>query len=671
MIERGNQDWQLMSRPKIDFVDGTPRSSQFDDDYYSPTDGLAESEYVFLEGADVRRQMASLTLGQTLVVTELGVGTALNLLLLMETWQDVGPANAHCHYIGIEKFPLSLTQLKTLNSPFKRLSKNLNTLLERWPSPLPGCHRRKNLVKGFTADFWFEDVKEALIDLGSHHQRWVDIWFLDGFTPVRNETMWSSEVLACVAELSTPGAVVATFTAAGKVRKRLEDNGFTVTKRAGFGKKRECIHAHFLSDTPAITKHFSSPKLTQWDQPQHWVAPKHCLVIGGGMAGCHVARNMAEMGCRVTLLEQNQIASGGSVQPQGVIYTRPSHKHSKLSDFSLGAYAYSVDHHHQKFANNTLEVGVDGELNGYIQLSDTPTQEKLGCAFDDPDSPLRLISASEASRISGIKLERPGIHFPQSGWLNPQGVCRELLEHDNIRVIEGVGPMTLEQHESLLWIACNAEGKTLAVGDTSVVTTAWAANQDKRLQWLPLQPIRGQTTMLDSKGALAHLNCTVCHEGYTPPARLGSHCVGATYGLNDVETNERDEDHQTNVSQLLQNIPSLAESVTAGSLRGAAAIRCATSDYLPIVGSVPNETEFNATFAGFRHDRKRIIDAKQPNYLGLWLMTGLGSRGLTSAPILAEVLVSQMFRRAPPLPRYLLQAISPARFLKRRLIRGN
>jgi tRNA 5-methylaminomethyl-2-thiouridine biosynthesis bifunctional protein len=147
--------------------------------------------------------------------------------------------------------------------------------------------------------------------------------------------------------------------------------------------------------------------------------------------------------------------------------------------------------------------------------------------------------------------------------------------------------------------------------------------------------------------------------------------VGATYGLNDVETNERDEDHQTNVSQLLQNIPSLAESVTAVSLRGAAAIRCATSDYLPIVGSVPNETEFNATFAGLRHDRKRIIDAKQPNYLGLWLMTGLGSRGLTSAPILAEVLVSQMFRRAPPLPRYLLQAISPARFLKRRLIRGN
>ena len=109
MIERGNKDWQLMSRPEIEFVDGTPRSAQFDDDYYSPTDGLAESEYVFLEGADVRGKMASLAPGQTLVITELGVGTALNLLLLMEAWQDVGPAEAHCHYIGIEKYPLTLT----------------------------------------------------------------------------------------------------------------------------------------------------------------------------------------------------------------------------------------------------------------------------------------------------------------------------------------------------------------------------------------------------------------------------------------------------------------------------------------------------------------------------------------------------------------------------------
>ena len=45
MIERGNKDWRLVSRPRLDFTKETPRSSEFDDDYYS-RGRLAESTYV-------------------------------------------------------------------------------------------------------------------------------------------------------------------------------------------------------------------------------------------------------------------------------------------------------------------------------------------------------------------------------------------------------------------------------------------------------------------------------------------------------------------------------------------------------------------------------------------------------------------------------------------------
>ena len=105
-------------------------------------------------------------------------------------------------------------------------------------------------------------------------------------------------------------------------------------------------------------------------------------------------------------------------------------------------------------------------------------------------------------------------------------------------------------------------------------------------------------------------------------------------------------------------------------MSGIAAVRCATSDYLPIVGSVPDKDAFNRAFDGLRHDRKRQIHAQQPSIEGLWVLTGLGSRGLTSAPLLSETLVSMMLQRPPPLPRYLLQAVSPARFLRRDLIKG-
>jgi tRNA 5-methylaminomethyl-2-thiouridine biosynthesis bifunctional protein len=172
------------------------------------------------------------------------------------------------------------------------------------------------------------------------------------------------------------------------------------------------------------------------------------------------------------------------------------------------------------------------------------------------------------------------------------------------------------------------------------------------------------------------MRCTVCHDGYTPPARSGEHCIGATYALNETNLEERADDHRLNLSQLASNIPSLKGALSETGaldkqrLKGIAAVRCATSDYLPIAGPVPDKIAFNRTFEGLRHDRKRHIDAQQPNIEGLWVFTGLGSRGLTSAPILSEMLVSMMFQRPPPLPRYLMQAVSPARFLRRNLIKG-
>ncbi|MEC8439987.1 MAG: FAD-dependent 5-carboxymethylaminomethyl-2-thiouridine(34) oxidoreductase MnmC, partial [Pseudomonadota bacterium] len=352
------------------------------------------------------------------------------------------------------------------------------------------------------------------------------------------------------------------------------------------------------------------------------------------------------------------------------IYTRPSHKHGKLADFSLTAYEFSVDHHQRKFCEGSLEEGIDGALSGYLQLSSDDVLERLATAFDDEDSPLKVVTREVASSIAGIALTQGAQHYPSSGWLHPRAICAELLDHPNITVIEGLGDTVLRQGNDDQWFAIAATGDCVATGDTAVVTTAWEAVADVRLDWLPLQPIRGQTTLLPSQGALKDLRCTVCHAGYTPPAKGNVHCIGATYGLNETSTEEREADHETNIHQLLSNVPSLHSAIGSESRTGQAAVRCATADYLPIAGAVPNETEFMTTYDQLRHDRKRLINKKQPNIKGLYVLTGLGSRGLTSAPLLSELLVSQMMDAPLPVTRYLNQAVSPARFLKRRLVKG-
>ena len=85
---------------------------------------------------------------------------------------------------------------------------------------------------------------------------------------------------------------------------------------------------------------------------------------------------------------------------------------------------------------------------------------------------------------------------------------------------------------------------------------------------------------------------------------------------------------------------------------------------------VPRIKDFNQRFAALQHDRKRIINAPAPLHRGLAVLTSLGSRGLTAAPLAAERLVDQLLGTPPCLPRYLERSIAPGRFAERALKRG-
>jgi len=66
----------------------------------------------------------------------------------------------------------------------------------------------------------------------------ADAWFLDGFSPAKNPAMWAPDVMQAVGDHTTAGGTLATYTAAGHVRRALEDAGFTITRTPGFGRKR-------------------------------------------------------------------------------------------------------------------------------------------------------------------------------------------------------------------------------------------------------------------------------------------------------------------------------------------------------------------------------------------------------------------------------------------------
>src|ERR1700761_6991595 len=93
--DRADLDWT---------ADGAPRSARFDDVYFSTSDGLAESRAVFLQGCGLPEAWRG---RQRFTVAELGFGTGLNILALLDLWRRTRTPAQRLSIFSVEAFPLT------------------------------------------------------------------------------------------------------------------------------------------------------------------------------------------------------------------------------------------------------------------------------------------------------------------------------------------------------------------------------------------------------------------------------------------------------------------------------------------------------------------------------------------------------------------------------------
>ncbi|WP_116364501.1 bifunctional tRNA (5-methylaminomethyl-2-thiouridine)(34)-methyltransferase MnmD/FAD-dependent 5-carboxymethylaminomethyl-2-thiouridine(34) oxidoreductase MnmC [Parahaliea mediterranea] len=681
-MQRNNQPWQAMPAPRLDWGDdGVPGSSAFGDIYFSRDDGAAESRFVFLAGNALPQRWASHP-APAFVIGETGFGTGLNFLLTWQAWAACPTPKPRLHYLSVEQYPLRRQDLQRALAAWPGLAEFASELLAHYPSPVPGCHRLLLAGGQITLDLWWADAETALADLASHRQRWVDAWYLDGFAPARNASMWSSAVLGQIGALSRPGATLATFTAAGAVRRALQAAGFSMHKGPGFGRKRERLLGTYPDDlaenaTENSTENVTDnrPTDTPWDLPRQTApAPRSALVLGAGLAGCATAAALARRGVTVQLLEAASLAGEASGNAQGVLYTRLSRRHSALSDFALASFSDASRHYRHLLDTGALRDGLDGALCGcFHQHHKADELADMAERLAHLPELARVLDAAEASALLGVSQAAPGYWFPGSGWLSPQALCRHWSQQPGITLREHCGPLQLRRAGSQ-WQALNAQGEVIAEADCAVIACGNSSAQHSGLDWLPLQPIRGQTTTLPPGPPFDTLRAAFCHEGYIAPAPTGSgHCIGATFNLGEHSTAPSAADQQQNLQRLASAVADWGSALAAldgSALPARVGFRCTTPDYLPLAGPVPDAPALLATYVALRQNARKTINSAAPTMPGLYLNTGHGSRGLSSAPLCAELIASQACNEPPPLPRYLSRALAPARFLIRDLGRN-
>jgi tRNA 5-methylaminomethyl-2-thiouridine biosynthesis bifunctional protein len=431
--------------------------------------------------------------------------------------------------------------------------------------------------------------------------------------------MWQQNLFNQMFRLSHSGTTASTFTCAGFVRRGLNDAGFFARKTKGHGQKREML----------IATAEQAAELTA-DQPDQ------ITVIGAGVAGINAAFALWQKGLKVQLLcADAEAGMGASHNRQGAVYPNLHATYDLMSSLSCQSFLYA-----RQFYETWLEkLAVAADWCGVLTLACNENlikrQHKIqqqAFALSGLFSP---VTKEQASQIAGLELPYDGLFFPTAGWLCPQDYCQQMahwLSRQGVEILYSTQVHQITELEHY----CELETSAGTLHATTVVLATGAQlNALAQQESFPLRQIRGQVSHLQST-TMTPLKTVVCHQGYITPAHQQLHCVGATFDRSSGHSEVLAEDNQQNLDLVNQTLgqPAWFDDVEVMSAK--AGLRATLPDHMPVLG-------------------------KQKQ---LWRFGALGARGLTWAPLLAEVLACVIMKEPLPLTVQQLDSIDIQRYLR-------
>jgi len=627
--------------------------------------GLQEAQHVYINGNNLPERWQQLDAHAHFVIGEIGFGTGLNFLLSLQAWLKYAPATATLYYFSCEKHPLSQDDLKRCLKLWPELGIYADDLLKQYPPLICGMHYLSFLDNRVQLIVMLDDAAVAYRELVCCGDRVVetrlrsfyfDAWYLDGFAPKKNPDLWQTDLLHTMALLSKKETSLSTYSVAAKVKNNLQAAGFTIVKKKGFAQKRSMLTATFNAIDPQ-NHHLNKMRNTPWHAAKPIVNPDNSIVIiGAGLAGSLTANALARRGCKVIVLEeQPQAALGASANRQGILYPQLSAYRSPLTVFTLQAYLFAL-----RFYQNHLNTNVQHQFKGILQLvsneRERANRHALLTYLQHYPELARAVDAQEASRLCGIPIEEEGLFIPAAGWIDTQALCLHLLDHKNISLQTNVQVDNI-QYSQEKWHIQSLQSRIL------ILANGFKSTQYSQSSFIPMKSIAGQISYIESNAISDNLQIPICGQSLILPVRQKRHAIGATYHLAQESIPNSHQDNALNRNQLHQMLPHL--SWPQAVLEHWQGVRTACPDYLPAVGAIADSKQFCEDYARLADNAKRWLSNSDHYLPGLYICAGFGSRGLTTAPLCAELLANMITHSPQVFSQNSLRAISPSRFLIR------
>ncbi len=513
------------------------------DDIYFRDDALAEAQQIFIQPGQIVPKAQT---AETICIGELGFGMGTNFIAAATA--VLQHSTAHLRYVAIEKHPLSPADWQQVAIRAQHHKPLYSALTEPVLPLLAGWHERVFAAGRITLTVFHGDVVDGLEALGQQQHNPVDAWFLDGFTPAKNPQMWTPQIYSALAQLSTRNTSVASFTAAGHVRRGLQAAGFEIKRLDQSPHKHHSLAGYYLHDGR-----------------QRRPAPSQVTVHGQGIGGASVARRLAESGISVRVLDHAPQNSASARIKAAVMHARLLGDGSPSAVFRHSSFHYTTAY---------LQAFSGFASTGVLQLQgpnmNAKKLQRITAAYGDNHEHqqhwLQQLSATQAEQLSGATIDADALYFPSAGVVDLPTLCQALLQHPNISqdssdVLARPGPFDSEG----INILCSAGGTRAFPG----------------CDHLEISEVYGQLDRFKTASRLS--NVPVVGNGYLVPDDEGV-VLGASYEYSPW-SQDKARSHNLQANQHL--MPD-AELIWQHSQRAA---RATSSDRMPIIGRLAGPTE--------------------------------------------------------------------------------
>ncbi|MGL5397621.1 MAG: FAD-dependent 5-carboxymethylaminomethyl-2-thiouridine(34) oxidoreductase MnmC [Shewanella sp.] len=646
------------------------------------------------------------------VMGQWGLGDGIELLSFIHYWQTLAKTQNLPRLLlkVFEPNPINYYELKLLWDQSQslilhpQLQPIANAIIEAKPARIIGCQRLIFDDGRISLDLDFGDLQTMLVNQPHCDTHPIQQWLvLPHLAP-----QLSRKMLWQMARLSADDAHFIGVELAETAQDLARACGFSplaITADMLSGEQIDSLASHDSITSQIITDDIllHERKLLRQQADDHQAfTPKPSqiastkqpiAIIGGGLASAHLMLSLAERGqSSILFCKDNDLGQGASGNRQGAIYPLLTPENDELSRFFQQAFLFS----RRRIAALSLasRMGTDAtssvtpishDFCGVLQTGhDERSQQRLDKIIQSQDWPAEIayaVDASEANNIAKIGIDKAGFYYPLGGWVCP-------FEYAKAAVDKASQLANVQCHfnTEITEIERDAKGWYLLSQDQRfgpfrqlVLANGAQLTQFSASERLQISPFRGQVSHVPAQFQLSQLATVLCANGYLTPSHQGLHCLGASYVKAAEHLDFCPQEQLENLGKMQQSYPNQdwVEDIDISANSARVGVRMVTRDHFPMMGCAPDVNEILA-----RHEQHQINQqqAEQirhywqttpaPIHDGLYILGGLGSRGLSSGPLAAECLAAQLTSEPLPLDWPTLHKLSPNRMWLRKLLKG-